>query len=255
MRRFVALVLALSIAAPAGALAQGESAADVETLARRANEMYKAGQHTEAVSLYLKAWQAAPAAALLYNIAHIYDRKLGERELAIDFYRKYITSPDADPTVVARATERIQALKQAPDTKPPPATPPPVATLSEDEPSTETGTASTASAATSTSSGGSSQRTWGYVAAGTGAALLVGGGVLGYLASQKADDFAASDDLETKRTARDDGRAQALTADVLMGVGLAAGVAGAVLLLTAEDAHVSAMVTPHGGFVHVGGAL
>ncbi len=248
MRRSLGLVLALAGALPTGAAAQDAPAAvDVEALARRASELYKAEQYTEAVSVYLQAWQAAPAAALLYNVAHIYDRKLGERELAIDFYRKYITSPDADPTAVARATERIQVLKQqqaeaaaapkpAPVVTAPPPDPPPVVTQPAEPPSGR-------------------RRAVGWILAGTGTALLAGGGVLGYVARTDADAFADSTDLDEKRSHRDSGQSKALAADVMMGVGLAAGITGAVLLLIGDDAPAPVTVGAGPGFLVIGGSL
>jgi tetratricopeptide (TPR) repeat protein len=246
MRRPVVLVLAIAMSGPVGAAAQG--APDVEALAGQGRELYDKGEFTEAVAMYMRAYQAAPAAALLYNIAHIYDRKLGERELAIDFYRRYITSPDADPGVVARATERIQTLKKEAEAQATPP-PPPVRAL----PDETAAPAPTAHA--QTSSGGMGQRTWGWLAAGTGVALLAGGGVVGFLARDDADQFGKSTDLNRKQSLRDAGKAKALTADVLMGAGLAVGVTGAILILTAPDAPVAVVPTSSGGLVVFGGRL
>jgi tetratricopeptide (TPR) repeat protein len=254
MRRSFGLVLALAAALPTGAAAQDapaeQGAVDVEALAKRASDLYKAEQYTEAVSVYLQAWQAAPAAALLYNVAHIYDRKLGERELAIDFYRRYITSPDADPTAVARATERIQTLKQQQAEAAAAATPksPQVVSL---VPAPDPAPAVVTQPADAPMS---RRHAAGWILAGSGAALLAGGGVLGYVARTDADAFAESTDLDEKRARRDGGRTKALAADVMMGVGLAAGVGGVVLLLVGDDeAPVTVGATP--GFLVVGGRL
>jgi tetratricopeptide (TPR) repeat protein len=254
MRRSVGLVLALASALPTGAAAQDAPAApaavDVEALARRASDLYRAEQYTEAVQVYLQAWQAAPAAALLYNVAHIYDRKLAERELAIDFYRRYITSPDADPAAVARATERIQTLKQqqAEAAAAAAAKPPPVVTAPPPDPAP-------AVVAQPAESPPSRRRTVGWILAGGGVALLAGGGALGYVARTDADAYADSTDLDEKRDYRDGGRSKALAADVMMGVGLAAGAAGAFLLLTGGDDAAPVAVGAGPGFLVVGGEL
>jgi hypothetical protein len=50
---------------------------------------------------------------MIYNIAKIYDTKLGDRSLAMTFYRRYIAEPGADSTRVREANERITALREA----------------------------------------------------------------------------------------------------------------------------------------------
>jgi hypothetical protein len=45
-------------------------------------------------------------------VATVYDRKLHERELAAEYYRRYIRTPDPNPELVKRATERLTGLKK-----------------------------------------------------------------------------------------------------------------------------------------------
>jgi tetratricopeptide (TPR) repeat protein len=59
-----------------------------EKKAAQAFEAYQAKRFAEAVGLYLEAHRAAPNADVLYNVARIYDAKLGDRPLAISFYRR-----------------------------------------------------------------------------------------------------------------------------------------------------------------------
>ena len=193
--------------------------AQVEALARRARTFYEQGRYDRAVAMYLEAYRKLPAAATLYNVAHIYDRKLDEPDLAADFYRRYIRSPDADPKAVERATKRIGEIKAAQEsdtldlpvppirvdpTPPPPARPPP---------------------------GPSGRTTAGWITVAVGGAAVAGGAVMGTFASDKADRF--KDVGESDRQAlREDGKSQALIADILFGVGAAAVATGLVLILT-----------------------
>lgn len=248
------LALCLSLLGPVAARAQGESAPvdQVETLAARAKAHYAAGRFNEAISDYLAAFRLAPAAGLLYNVAHIYDRKLDEIDLALQFYRRYVGAPDAEPDIVGKANARIQELKIEKRRRElaemaPPVTPPPVAIT---EPV----------AAPVARGGGSSQKTWGWITLGAGVAIAGAGAIFGVQAQGSADDFDASTDLAEKQAARDDGQSQALTADVLYGVGGAAVLTGIILLVTApDDAATAWRLGPtgdgRGAALWLGGAL
>jgi serine/threonine-protein kinase len=84
-----------------------------EQRAAQAFEAYKNGEYTTAVALYVEAFKASPSADLLYNIARIYDAKLGDRQLAIMFYRRYIGDPGAVAERIKRANERLIELREA----------------------------------------------------------------------------------------------------------------------------------------------
>jgi tetratricopeptide (TPR) repeat protein len=84
----------------------------VEQLANLAYQQHQQGQYAESISTYLKAYEISKAADILFNVATIYDRKLHERELAADYYRRYIRTPDPSPELVKRATERLTSLKK-----------------------------------------------------------------------------------------------------------------------------------------------
>jgi serine/threonine-protein kinase len=119
--RSTALIAALVALAPGAALAQqaslsGPEAADAssqaEALAARGFEAYKKGDYTTALSMYAQVLQVAPTAAIYFNIASIYDKKLPDRQLALEFYRKTINAADTTPDLTVKATARIQALNQ-----------------------------------------------------------------------------------------------------------------------------------------------
>jgi tetratricopeptide (TPR) repeat protein len=84
-----------------------------ETKAAEAFQAYQEKRFAESVALYLEAYQAAPNADILYNVARIYDAKLGDRPLAINFYRRYITDPGAVADRIQLANERLLTLREA----------------------------------------------------------------------------------------------------------------------------------------------
>lgn len=81
-----------------------------EVLAAQAFALYKQGFYRDAVRLYVQAHEIAPAAALLFNIARLYDQKLGQSDAALEYYRRALASTDLDPELAARARARSEAL-------------------------------------------------------------------------------------------------------------------------------------------------
>lgn len=127
-----AALLLLAAARPAGAQASaatpspdappaaGTSAtpvptrvAQAEALADQAYAAYQAGDALRAVELYLNAQKLAPSADILYNVAHIYDLKLGDRRLAMEFYRRSVAEPGASGERIVKANRRLLELKEA----------------------------------------------------------------------------------------------------------------------------------------------
>lgn len=95
---------------------EGTDAAQVTLAESKADEAFRAyqgGRFAEAVALYLEAYDAAPNADILYNVARIYDAKLLDRPLAISFYRRYISDPGAVADRVQLANERLLVLREA----------------------------------------------------------------------------------------------------------------------------------------------
>lgn len=229
MKRGLARTTALALMLTTPVAAQPtDTVTQVEALAGEARTLYNAGEFGQAVAVYLEAYKLQPNAAVLYNVAVIYDKKLEEVDLAIDFYRRYIGSPDADPAAVQRATVRVQQLKaeQAARREADLATLP---TRTERPAVSDTLEPVTAGRPMS------SQKVWGFVVAGAGVALLGGGATMGVLAGDAADDFANSTDLEAKLEHRDTTETRALVADVLYGVGAAAVITGLAMVIFDAD--------------------
>jgi tetratricopeptide (TPR) repeat protein len=95
---------------------QAPSAGDIQLAEQRAAQAFEAYQkkdYTTAVALYLEAYKAASSADMLYNIARIYDTKLGDRQQAITFYRRYVAHPGASAERIKRCNERLADLREA----------------------------------------------------------------------------------------------------------------------------------------------
>lgn len=100
---------------------------EASALADQAFAKYEAGLYAEAVSLYMQAYEKSVDARILFNVAQIYDKKVQDRDLAIDYYRRYLKSTTTEPGLVVTATERITELLRQQQSEPTPK-PPPVET-------------------------------------------------------------------------------------------------------------------------------
>lgn len=94
--------------------AEGASASEVEALAQAAFAQAQKGEYSEAIALYLKAHQLRPTATLLYNVAAIYDRRLHDKELAVEYYTKFLKSTDGEPELIEKANRRLIELRTEP---------------------------------------------------------------------------------------------------------------------------------------------
>lgn len=114
----IALTLALCSSAPALAQTPASAGAapsvlQAEDYAARAFEAYGKRDYAEAVALYRMAYDSAPSAEALYNIARVYDLGLRDRPLAIAAYRRYLSDPGASPTYIRIANARLTELREA----------------------------------------------------------------------------------------------------------------------------------------------
>jgi hypothetical protein len=107
------LAAGLAAMAPAPARAQTpDPTRAAEALAERAHAEYEGGNYSDAIAKYLEVYESSGAPAVLFNVATIYDRKLHERQLATDYYRRYAKLAEAEPELVKRAADRVAALKR-----------------------------------------------------------------------------------------------------------------------------------------------
>lgn len=95
---------------PAGA---GAEVAQAEQYAAQAFEAYRNKDYPNAVAFYHKAYELSASADLLYNIARVYDLGIRDRQLATNFYRRYVSDSGAVPERIEKATRRLEELRAA----------------------------------------------------------------------------------------------------------------------------------------------
>lgn len=83
------------------------------TLVKEANRRYLEGDYRKAAALLLRAEALEPNPKLLYNIARAFDQA-GESARALDYYQRYLATPEgADPVLLKRselAQDRLQSV-------------------------------------------------------------------------------------------------------------------------------------------------
>lgn len=223
-----------------------EPTARAEWLSARAEEAFSEGRFSDAIKLYLDAWEAVPSAAILYNVAFIYDRRLQDPDLAIQYYDRAAASPDADASLVEKARARVAAIRAERGKKPPPPDPQP-----DPEPD-------------------SAPLPLGPILVmGGGGVLLIGGVAMGFVASSTEDDFQSARTVADKRSLQSSGQTQALVADLLMVGGILTAAGGFLWYLLDAPAseqrvdvtnesrglRVEPMFVPGGAGVSIGGSL
>ncbi|NUN15996.1 MAG: hypothetical protein HUU55_20405 [Myxococcales bacterium] len=233
----IVAVLTLSLTAIAAAQGsppiQADRSAEVEQIAGQARDAYSQGRFSDAITAYLQAYQIIPTAALLYNVAFIYDSKLNEPKIAGTFYRRYIEAPDADPAVVGRATERLSELGESTTkTVEVERNKPKVAIVPIDDDQNLTDITLRVSAEETPIT---DMEIAGWATLGVGVASLVTATTFAVLAKDNEDTFRSSLNLDDRLDARNTGEPQALAADILFGIGGAAVVTGIVLLVFPDD--------------------
>ena len=198
----------------------------VEELSAKAAAAYGEGKYEESIDLFKQAYELQQVSNLLFNIAKVYE-KIENWDEAENHYKEFIKAPDADSDAREVALERVEAIKEikrlaaeAEEQK----------RRDEDERKRQEEEKALAQQQTETSKKKPNVLPW--VLIGSGAAIAATGGVFGIMALGKQSDFDAAQSASEKADLRSSGKTFALIADVGVGVGLAAGVVGVVLLLT-----------------------
>jgi tetratricopeptide (TPR) repeat protein len=235
-----------------------------QDLADRAYDLYVAGDYAASIAAYLKAYDASNAAVTLLNIATIYDRKLHERDLAGEYYRRYLRAPDAEPDLVQKAAGRLTALKQG-EAKP---AEPPAGPLRPTPPSMAPMAQATVADAGDAPGRPGALRTAGVILVAAGLTSLGVSLVLGLLAHGKNDDANAlcngnvCNDPEGVTLAHQAGTlATASTVAFCASIGLAGGGLAMILLAPrAPDSRAPRLAMgpslgSHGAGLSLGGAF
>lgn len=172
----LALVTCLVANPVSVAFADSDAVAKAQQAADEALKAYQAGEYAKAISLYLESYKLAASAETLYNIASIYEKKLHERDLAIEYYRRCSASSDASAELVGKATAHIAALTKEKEAEGAPKSAP------------ATSSAPAAPAPAKPESDGSTMRTVGWITAGAGLASIGIGVFFGLSAKSKHAD-------------------------------------------------------------------
>jgi tetratricopeptide (TPR) repeat protein len=229
--------------ASAVAHAQPDRRGQALQLFEQSDKAYKAGHFEQAAELLRKAYAAYPEPILLYNLGRALEG-MGDPKGAVDAYEQYlhVAKHVDDRGAIERRIETLktQLAKQAEADRPPPppplpaaAPPPPPAPVPVEE---ELDVGATA----------------GWVAIGTGGALLATGALFGWRASANHDD-AVNEPVQAKAAdLQDTARNDATLANVMFAVGGAIAIGGGIYELlhqrseheTQQGAQVS--ITPRG---------
>jgi hypothetical protein len=253
LSRAVLLGLALGV----GSLSLTTPArADEPTAAQLSDQAfarYEAGDFPGAVAFYMKAYALDVDPRVLFNVAQIYDRKVQDRDLALEYYHRYLKSTTTEVDLVRKATERVAELQRQMDerARPAPATPvtptafaPPAA-----QPAAVAAPITPPPAAAEVES---SPRTWiGYTTAG---AFGVGGAVTGVLALTASSTLAKTSftgatvpsDLTNQSSKT---RMLAITTDVLLGSAVVAAAVTLIVQLSAPRGARASKAAPAMGSV------
>jgi tetratricopeptide (TPR) repeat protein len=206
-----------------------------ESLVGQATGKFKEKDYAGAVQLFERAYAVQPEPAILFNIGRIYE-EAQNAEAAIGYYEKFIADEGVEAKDQEKAVQRLTVLrtiveireKEKARNQPKPAEPTPVANPNPvnppQPPVNQAGDQKPAKP-------GRLMRPIGYTLLGTGAALLIGGGVAGGFARAQYTDFADAKSLSDREAAATRGGSLARTADGLFIAGGVVAVIGVVLLI------------------------
>lgn len=241
MRHLAAIWLAFEVLSSTLAVAQPvfeghddpvARARHVEELSQEGISDYMAGRYREALTKFKAALALHPVANLLFNIAKAHEQ-LGELENALVYYERFIKSGDADDTAREKARQRVREIKAILDAR--------------RQNDATTNPSITVQDTTVGESQQSAVEIAGWISTGTGAGLLVLGGTFAVLALGAESDFSSTERLDEKREYRSDAERYALIADIALGVGAAAAVAGVTMLIVDATGGSSSSVADVGG--------
>ncbi len=82
-----------------------------KTAFEAANDLYKAGKLVEAIAKLEESYALSSNAFLLFNIGRIHD-ELGQKELALHYFRKFLASAPANAPMRPDVVKRVAALEK-----------------------------------------------------------------------------------------------------------------------------------------------
>jgi hypothetical protein len=203
-----------------------ERKSEAEDLSDQAIVKFQAKDYDGAVALFEQAYEVDPQPNFLFNVGRVYE-EAGNLEKAVEFYAKFVKQPGVDLTSRETALERLKVLRaivQETTEKPPEKEPEPeVKPVEEPKPQPNP-------VDEDAKRKRKVMRAAGFGLTGVGAAVMIGGAVVGGLAQ---GDFNKAGDAELPADSQpllDGAKSKALTADILLGVGGAVLLTGVILV-------------------------
>lgn len=223
----------LATATPAAAHQQQAAPADrkaeAEALSESAVEAFGEKRYDESIKQFEQAYALDSNPNYLFNIGRVYEEK-GDLQQAVTHYQRFVSQPGVDLDSREAATARLKVLREAldqleseeekaveEDPIDEPVDEQPIADPTDDDPRPDRKRG---------------QRIAGYTLLGMGGAGLIVGGILGGLASSKANDADNAEFVDDTLRMRDDARRQARAADAMFITGGVLAATGLVLVLT-----------------------
>lgn len=228
LRRMICVLTLCTLSLPGLAQEGGSNTDRFQAATAAAESAYSAGNYQLAVERYMDAYEVIPSADIIYNVAYIYEKHIGNLDLARVHYERVLRDPSAAADLVRKSSERIAALDRAAAARAQsvprlgegvaepvqPVAPPPAAV-----------TPAPSTTSTTTVPRRSSAAPW--VLTGAGGALVVGGVAAGLVARGTNQDFLAGQGgVEGMRELADQGQQQAIVADALWVTGAVTAVVG-----------------------------
>ena len=244
-RSHLALAIAILAASPWPAAAQERRDDALRDEAKRkfqeGRQHYDRHEYELAITAFAEAYRLSREPLLLFNIAQSHRLK-GDCASAMTFYRRYL---EADPhpsnqVELDAAIERCKGVEPPAPTPPPRAEPP--ATQPAATPAPVVPVAPPPEPEREPAPAGSRRKLIGWIVSGAGGAVLATGLAFGAVARSKWHDALEMCDDDRVCSAQghalaEDARTAGNVATILVGIGAAAAVTGAVLILTAPDEH------------------
>lgn len=236
----LALGSTVALAAPATTSAPGPDAAEdpdatkdpadarkseADSLSEQAIVKFQAKDYEGAVALFEQAYEIDPQPNFLFNIGRVYE-EAGTLDKAVDFYAKFVKQPGVDLDSRETALDRLKVLRsilKETEEKPPEEKPDEVEPVEEPVPQPDP-------VDEDAKRKRKVMRAAGFGLTGVGAAVMIGGAVLGGLAQS---DFNKAGEAATPpegQTLLDSSKTKAMTADILLGVGGAVLLTGVILV-------------------------
>ena len=228
-----ALGTALSVAAlpvqPARAFAPTG-----EELEAQAIEAYEGGNFEQAAKLFEAAYDANGDPNLLYNIGRVHE-EAGKLERAIEYYDRFIHAEGVGLDSRMVASERLSRLRKVLGIEAQPEAPDEPEEPEDAEQPRDLKVETPAQPEDDVDDEAAQRRDRGMLIGGsvllaTGGAMAIVGGIMGGLAL-RTDDRLQTQQLDDPIGTQEQGKRQALTADVLIPVGAAFAVSGLALLV------------------------